>query len=303
MPSFPSPSPLPRCVENWSKFSMLRPISFFFPAGLLFPLLLTAQNPPEITAILERLDRLERQNQQLIEEVRSLRAQLQPSGAGSQPAAQALVPASPEQTAPLDQRADVLEHRVDEQAQSKVESSQKFPIRLTGMALFNAFSDSRQSGGTDYPTFAAPTGAAHSGATVRQTILGLEYRGPEAIAGGRVSGSVYMDFASGTPPLSQTMRLRTASIQIDWNTRSIMAGLEKPIFNPREPSSLAQVAASPLAGAGNLWLWIPQVRLGQDFSFDSRDGLKALVGMVQTREAAPYPGSPVTGNLEATRPG
>src|SRR5262249_38526165 len=207
MPSFPSPSPLPRCVENWSKFSMLRPIRFFLPAGLLFPLLLNAQNPSEITAILERLDRLERQNQQLMEEVRSLRAQLQPSGAASQPAAQGLATAASdasEQAPPLDQRADVLEHRVDEQAQSKVEASQKFPIRLTGMALFNAFSDSRQSGGTDYPTFAAPTGAAHYGATVRQTILGLEYRGPEAIAGGRVSGSVYMDFASGTPPLSQT---------------------------------------------------------------------------------------------------
>src|SRR5215469_9366375 len=160
MPSFPSPSPLPRCVENWSKFSMLRPIRFFFPAGLLFPLLLNAQNPPEITAILERLDRLERQNQQLIEEVRSLRAQLQPSDAASPPAAQAASDAS-EQAPPLDQRTDILEHRVDEQAQSKLESSQKFPIRLTGMALFNAFSDSRQSGGTDYPTFAAPTGAAH----------------------------------------------------------------------------------------------------------------------------------------------
>ena len=47
----------------------------------------------------------------------------------------------------------------------------------------------------------------------------------------------------------------------------MMVGLEKPIFNPREPSSLAQVGISPLTGAGNLWLWLPQVRFEQDFSF------------------------------------
>ena len=46
-----------------------------------------------------------------------------------------------------------------------------------------------------------------------------------------------------------------------------MVGLEKPIFNPREPSSLAQVGISPLTGTGNLWLWLPQVRVEQDFAF------------------------------------
>ena len=45
----------------------------------------------------------------------------------------------------------------------------------------------------------------------------------------------------------------------------VMAGLEKPIFNPREPHWLAQVGISPLTGAGNLWLWLPQVRLEQTF--------------------------------------
>ena len=34
-------------------------------------------------------------------------------------------------------------------------------------------------------------------------------------------------------------------MQIDWKTRNVMVGLEKPIFNPREPSSLAHGRASP----------------------------------------------------------
>ena len=102
------------------------------------------------------------------------------------------------------------------------------------------------------------------------------------MAGGAVHGSLYMDFFGGAT--NQAMRLRTASIEIDWKTRSIMAGLEKPIFNPREPTSLAQVGISPLTGTGNLWLWLPQVRAEQDFAFGRSSGLRAQVGVLQTRE-------------------
>jgi hypothetical protein len=107
------------------------------------------------------------------------------------------------------------------------------------MALFNAFVNSKQSGGADYPVVAAPTGPGHDGANVRKTIVGLEFAGPRTIWGGKVNGSVYMDFFAGAT--NSAMRIRTASIELSWKTRSITAGLEKPIFNPREPSSLAQV--------------------------------------------------------------
>jgi hypothetical protein len=79
-----------------------------------------------------------------------------------------------------------------------------------------------------------------------------------------------------------------------------VAGLEKPIFNPREPSSLAQVGISPLTGAGNLWLWIPQVRVEQEIRFTGSTGLRAQIGAVQTREIGPYEG---TITPEAARPG
>ena len=111
-----------------------------------------------------------------------------------------------------------------------------------------------------------------------------------------------MDFAAGAN--NAAMRLRTGSIQIDWKDRNIMVGLEKPIFNPREPSSLAQLAVSPLTGAGNLWLWLPQARFEQDVHFRSSTGLRSQIGVVQTREAGPYPGDTTfTGTLESARPG
>ena len=75
--------------------------------------------------------------------------------------------------------------------------------------------------------------------------------------------------------------------------------MEKPIFNPREPSSLAQVGISPLTGAGNLWLWLPQVRFEQDIRLGASSGVRAQVGAVQTREIGPYVGTVVP---EASRP-
>ena len=141
---------------------------------------------------------------------------------------------------------------------------------------------------TTTPWLRRPTGPGHSGATVRQTIIGLEFGGPRTIWGGKVNGSVYMDFFAGAT--NSAMRIRTASIEIDWKNRSVMAGLEKPIFNPREPSSLAQVGISPLTGAGNLWLWLPQVRFEQDLHFNATTGMRAQIGAVQTREIGPYVG-------------
>ncbi len=246
----------------------------------LAPYRLNAQTAADVAKILERLDRLEQENRELTERVRALQAQL------GTPA-----PAAPA----VEERLDIQQDRIAEQAQTKVEASQKFPIRFAGMALFNAFMNSKQSGGVDYPELAAATGAGHSGATMRQTVLGLEFNGPQAIWGGKVSGSVYMDFFA----TNSWVRLRTASIEIAWKDRSVMAGLEKPIFNPREPSSLAQVGTPPLSGAGNLWVWLPQVRFEQEVHLGASNGVRAQFGAVQTREVGPYEGNAGT---EAARP-
>lgn len=270
------------------------------PAALLWPILLCAQTQSQIAGILERLDRLERENRALSEEVRTLRARLDGSeAAASVPASNADAAAETATPPPtIGEQLEVQGRRIDEQAQTKVEASQRFPIRLTGMALFNAFTNSR-TGSSEYPTLASAPGLRSAGATFKQTTLGLEYRGPGTVWGGRVHGSVYMDLTAGG---ANELRLRTGSIEIDWKNRSLLAGVEKPIFNPREPSSLAQVVISPLTGAGNLWFWLPQARVEQDLSFTRATGLRAQIGVVQTREFGPYAGSGPAGTLEPARP-
>jgi len=247
---------------------------------LLIPAFLAAQQKSDLQQILERLERVEQENRNLAQEVRLLREELAKSRTGADPAS------PPDGAAPLDERVAVLERRAEEQAQTKIESSQRLPVTLTGMVLFNAFLNGRANGGQQNPTTASPANnSSAGGASLSQSVLGLKFQGPQVAGGGQVNGSLYMDFFGGSSSsLNHLVRLRVATIEIDWKNQSITAGQDKPIIAPREPNSLAQVGVSPLTGAGNLWLWQPQVRFEQRFSFGDQAGLRAQLGVYQTSE-------------------
>jgi hypothetical protein len=250
-------------------------------AFCLLPTLLSGQQKSDLQQILDRLDRIEQENKTLTDEVRALRAELAASRGTSPPTT------APPTAAPIEERVEVVEQRVADQAQTKVEASQKLPITLTGMVLFNAWMNGRATGGAEYPTTASQTNSSSAaGATVSQSVLGMKFQGPEVLGGGQLSGSIYFDTWGGTPTnsLNHLIRVRTATIQIDWKNTSIVAGQDKPIVSPREPDSLAQVQVSPLTGAGNLWLWQPQVRVDQRFHFGQQAGLTAQVGVYETSE-------------------
>ncbi len=282
---------------------MVRPISLAAAAGLLlWPFLLAAQTT-DLKSILDRLDHLEGENRAMADEIRALRAELG-KARGETPAPTVEAPtATVSPAVPLDERVDIQGQRIEEQAQTKLESSQKFPIKLTGMMLVNAFMNSHQNGGFDYPTAALGSGNNRGGATVRQTMLGLQYYGPRTFLGGRVHGELFMDFYQGAAPLTEWIRLRTGTIQVDWASRNLKVGVDKPIFNPRDPDSLAQVGVSPLTGTGNLWIWMPQLRFQQNVNLTSSTGVRAQIGVVQTREVSPYGPAPTGVRVEGVRPG
>jgi hypothetical protein len=278
--------------------------------GLIWPGLLAGRQSPELAQILERLDKIEQENRALAAQVQELRNELAARQAPPASNAAASTPASatpgaaaaPTAASTTEERLDVVQIRVEEQAQTKVEASQKYPISLTGMALFNAYLNSRLTGGGEYPTAASLNpGTESASATLRQTIIGLEFHGPQTLLGGTVHGSVYMDFYTGGINFNSMFRLRTGAIHLDWKTRSVMVGIDKPIFNPREPTSLAQVGISPLTGAGNLWLWVPQARVEQDFAFTGATGVRLVTGVIETHESPPYD-NPSTVTVAPNRP-
>jgi hypothetical protein len=262
--------------------------------AMAMPRAAAPQTASDMQKILDRLDKLEDENHKLLEEIHDLRDELKAARSPDQPAAPS-----------TEERLGVVESRTADLDQSKIAASQRFPVSLTGMLLFNAFENGRSSGGAEYPETASATpGAATDGASVRQTILGLKFNGPDLFAGGKASGSLYMDFFGGTSaPGNNLLRIRTATLDLSWKNTTFSVGQDKPIISPRDPSSFAQVGVSPLTGAGNLWDWNPQVRVEQRFSFGEESGLKAQAGVYETTEtySATLPAA-YSGSLERSRP-
>src|SRR3989475_8607455 len=141
----------------------------------------------------------------------------------------------------------------------------KRTIELTGFVLVNGFSTNARVNNSDVPQFAdslAPASAA--GGTIRQTRLGVLVSDPDVLHGS-FSGEVDVDFFGGQQPSSggrtfPLLRLRRAVGTVSWPHAQLLFGQEAPLVAERSPRSLASVGFPDFAGAGNLWLWLPQFR-------------------------------------------
>ena len=270
----------------------------------LTPLFLPAQERSDFQQILQRLDQLERENHNLAEEVHALRAEIASTRPTATPtaAAETAINVSP---VPIEERISVQEQRTEELSQTKIEAAQRMPVTLTGMVLFNAFLNGRANGNAQNPLAAsAADSVSGGGGSLSQSIIGLRFQGPRVFGGGQLRGSFDMDLWGGTASsLNHLVRLRVASLQIDWKNTSVMIGQEKPLIAPRDPDSLAQVAFSPLTAAGNLWLWQPQVRFEQRFAMGDNAGLKAQASLYQTSESAGSVAPPLQSTLSSASPG
>jgi hypothetical protein len=54
-------------------------------------------------------------------------------------------------------------------------------------------------------------------------------------------------------------------VRFDWNSTSVVAGLDTPFFSPNMPTTYMSVAVPGFASAGNLWTWTPTIRIEQRF--------------------------------------
>ena len=143
--------------------------------------------------------------------------------------------------------------------------SAKRTIELTGLVLVNGFFTNARVNNSDVPQFVdslAPASAV--GGTMRQTRLGLLVTDPDVLRGS-FSGEVDVDFYGGQQPSSggrtfPLLRLRRAVGIVSWAHAQVLFGQESPLVAERSPRSLASIGFPDFAGAGNLWLWLPQFR-------------------------------------------
>ena len=274
-----------------------------FLFALSWPAFAWSQNALTLDEVATRLQRVEQENAQLQQQLTTLQQELvalRQQGAAASPSTIERVDA-------LGEQVTVNTGRLAEQDQVKVETTQRAPLRLTGMVLFNAFRNGKYSGPLDYPGIAQLAATTpNSGGTLRQSVFGIMFEAPRAVLGGQFHGELMMDLQVGlnTSPLTNQPRLRTASIEGRWKDTAVLAGQEKLIFAPRDPNSLAQVLVSPLTGAGNLYGWRPQVRVEQLIRLGERQDLDAQFGVTQTLEdnSTTFPAD-IMPTLELRRPG
>ena len=257
----------------------------------------------ELRALVEAM---RAENAQSRAEMRQLREDLQTSravlerpaatgGAAAAPApAGTTTPAGNQASTAVENRVEKLEEstsligsKIDEQYETKVETASKYRARLHGIILMNAFRNVGSSDSLDLPTYAEPVRrgwpVANAGATLRQSEVGIEIFGP-TVAGAKTSADVQLDFAGGFPDTGNgvnfgLVRLQTASLRLDWQRTSVVAGQDSLFISPLSPTSFASLALPTFAFAGNLWAWTPQMRVEHRFSVSDQQTITMQAGV------------------------
>jgi uncharacterized coiled-coil protein SlyX len=225
--------------------------------------------------------------------------------------AQASADASSSSTGAIDdlrERQAMQESEIATLEQTKVESESKYPVKVTGILLMSGFIDTSAVDTSGTPSVAVG-GPGSAGATVRQTVLGFDARGPH-LFGANSFADLRVDFygsqVAGAPATSYSgyfntnsaLRLRTAHAGLDWDRTQVYFALDHPIINPDTPTSLTATALPALAWSGNLWTWNPHVGITTSFAPNGNSGVQLQAALIDTGDApltpAVAPSSTVT---------
>jgi hypothetical protein len=180
---------------------------------------------------------------------------------------------------------ELLRRQLATQAASEVRTRSRVQFELFGRVLVNTFYNSGRGNVVDVPQFVltdagAPARDGSFSAAVRQSLVGGAIHIADVL-GGAFTGDLSLDLFGATQSNpSRTLpvvRLRTARGVLQWNHARILVGQEDPVFMGVSPVSLASIGTPDFVTAGNLWLWLPQIRVGADAGSRVRVGLEAAV--------------------------
>ncbi len=222
-------------------------------------------------------------------EIQQLRIELEQARAGK--TAEVPVESSAaklaEEVARIREDQEVMQAQVKVHEQDKVETPSRYRLWLQGLILFNAFANRGTVDAPDLPNIALPYDSSTennaAGASVRQTILGVSASGPR-IFGAQSAADLNLDFfsngnAESYPAASGSARIHTAHIKLEWPQDLIKLGFTEPLISPLSPTSYSSVAQPPLAWAGNLSAWAPQIRFEHRFQLNEASKLGIELGL------------------------
>jgi hypothetical protein len=196
----------------------------------------------------------------------------------------------------------LLQQQLATEASSQLRMRSRIQVDLSARLIVNSTLTTGAVSNAEVPGFAAPARPPNAvlGSTPR--VFGLSFRqslvgasaSVDSIAGGTLLADLELDFFSraldAAPPLFPEPRLRTARLFLVWPRTEIMAGMDTPLISDLNPISAAGVAIPVFAAAGNLWNWLPQLRVSRTVVTTGEQGWAlAVQGAVMSPNASERP--------------
>lgn len=235
------------------------------------------------------LDRTRGELASALDEIQRLRKELErtQSGKNLETPAENGAARLAEDVARIREDQDALQEQIKVHEQAKVETASRYHVWLNGLVLFNLYANRGTVDTPDLANVALATSAETyrnlTGASIRQTILGLNASGPHVL-GARSSGDLTIDFFANqdreTPvAASGNARVRTAHFSLEWPHDRVEFGNTAPLISPLSPTSYAAVAEPSMIWAGNLSAWAPQVKFDHQIKVRGTNRLGLEIGL------------------------
>ena len=197
----------------------------------------------------------------------------------------------------------LLREQLATESSSQVRLRSRLRLDLHARLLTTAFLTTAETNNDEVPVFARAAAASGSdeygsaggrtmGMSIRQTTMGASVSA-DSVLGGSFTADVEFDFFGGAtadgPPLFPPPRLRTARGFLRWVRTEVMVGTDTPLISDLDPISVAAIGIPDFATAGNLWNWLPQVRVTRELGALSVGTSRVHWG-VQAAAMTPYTG-------------
>ena len=171
----------------------------------------------------------------------------------------------------------LLRQQVATESSTQLRMRSRVQLELSARLIVNSWRTSGTGSSSEVPTFAAvarladpqygSTGRHTLGLSMRQSVIGASVS-VDSVLGGVLLADMELDFFSRAldpnPPLFPEPRLRTARAILAWPRTEVMVGMETPLISDLTPITAAGVAIPNFAAAGNLWNWLPQLRVTRE---------------------------------------
>lgn len=205
----------------------------------------------------------------------------------------------------LEKDLALLRQQVADESRMSTRTRSRIGLTLTARIQLNVFANSDRVNTVDVPQLlsAPPTagnpangpGTRTLGMSLRQSRLGAA-ASIDSVLGGRFEGDFDLDFFGGVSSgpgdrrLFPEPRLRTARAQLHWARTELLVGSETPLISDLSPISMAAVGIPGFVAAGNLWNWLPQIRLTREVFGSSAAGSPVTIA-IQGAALAPFSNS------------